>query len=724
MGDDRWVELPRQVDLRRATSDRRAEATYNFVPLPETVVRAYQSAEDLPSHAWYDTERNSGWFDVTLTTRSPLYIRCPLTSDEFERAETEKLEQVDDFRKLARHTPHFFYTRDTKEPVIPGSSLRGMLRAIVEIAGYGKVGPVTEEKLFYRCLDKSSLKDKYLSKFVEETGTKSKPRYKPKVHGGILRATEGGNWEIEPCDIHRVEKDDVARRVVSLTANGADLYTGLGPNDLPAYRNQEVHVKPGVAGWHTHQRVSHGKVRYFELWYQKGTVVAPGTKGAVKGTLVLTGPMATGKGSSAKLRNHMAFVFVPTNAAAVPVPIEVMELANHPAQITWWQERAFKTSDPSGAFAKGDPVFYLADGGKITFLGRAQMFRVPYQRRPLDLLPEPLRREADIDLAEALFGWTKSDQVGRSQDDRARSFAGRVAVTDATLHGEVIRDPVVTPKILSAPKPTAFQKYLTQDFADVRQLYHYDTAASGEDTPPKRDPVLRGHKRYWPQGEVTTQNIEETSPDWLDEQGKVKCDSSQHTQIQPVRTKTNDAKSAFAFRVYFENLDARELGALAWALHPLDLDSVPNADPVHALGMGKPLGLGAVKLKATLTLTDRQARYRSLFGSDGWQLGTPAAVADAQDQPLNTKRAFDLADRPTREALAGPFEEFVRAELGEEKTGRLAKLDRVLCLLLLMHWPASRPDWLRDEGVNRDRPVLPDPLHHTGNSPAKPLSSH
>ena len=109
---------------------RRAIAPYNFVELPEQIVPAQQP---LPEGDRYYTHLHTGRIDCTLTTESPLYIRCGLTPEQFKEA------------KEAKDLPEFFYLDpETKKPVLPGSSLRGMLRILVEIASFSKIEQVSD----------------------------------------------------------------------------------------------------------------------------------------------------------------------------------------------------------------------------------------------------------------------------------------------------------------------------------------------------------------------------------------------------------------------------------------------------------------------------------------------------------------------------------------------------------------------------------------------------
>ena len=134
---------------------RKARAPYNFVPLPKQVlyVRDAPDSEqsELPRQDRYypEAERYTGWVACKLCTETPLYTRCALPPGEWKKrkVQEEKLRSLDD-------PPDFFYTDlEEREPVIPGSSLRGMLRNLMEIIGYSKVQPVTDQqKITYRAV--------------------------------------------------------------------------------------------------------------------------------------------------------------------------------------------------------------------------------------------------------------------------------------------------------------------------------------------------------------------------------------------------------------------------------------------------------------------------------------------------------------------------------------------------------------------------------------------
>ncbi len=732
---------------KNPNTDRMASAPYNFVPLPERVVKAVDQADALPSHDVYLNK--SGYFDVALTTKSPLYVRCPFLLKDFLRQEREEDEECP-FRQKVKNTPDFFYTHDKTQPVIHGSSLRGMLRSLLEIVSYGKVERVTDKRLFFRTVDGSAIGTYYNKRMVKQLGEVAvtpDPKassYRSRVQGGFLRIRSDGSYEIEECIVARIETDDLLaafcladrRELYELGGRPLTAHDDRNPNQTPkwAYQHRDIWVDVDASEgdyffpkqFRT-DRQGKKRLRHPDLYlrFRKATNPSSFVKGKKKGKIVLTGHMND---------KHLAFVFLENNSPApnvVKIPNErdepdinrrLVDLFHGDDQITRWQASAFPHGQPGGAqrnrngyLRDGEPVFFLMENNELVFFGRAQMFRLPYRQRPVDLIPKELRRPEDIDYADALFGFVRSredlgDMKKRNvtipqQGEKGRAYASRVFVTDAHLTQDQNQDDLwlspatITPRILATPKPTSFQHYLTQQNPNSRNdLNHYDSSST----------VLRGHKRYWHQGDREVLDIKENDPQWL-RNGRVKNDSTQHTQFKPVKTGVT-----FSFRVYFENLSERELGALCWALHPLG-DSKKTY--CHSLGMGKPLGMGAVKLDATLHLTDRSKRYGSLFNKEEgntWQTG----AAEGQQ----------ISHRATLKSLTQAFEQHVLEELRPgQPCHHLSDLKRIGMLLKMMEWPGFPPDSLGDRYLDkdkrpntrympirptneyRDRPVLPDP---------------
>lgn len=323
------------------------------------------------------------------------------------------------------------------------------------------------------------------------------------------------------------------------------------------------------------------------------------------------------------------------------------------------------------------------EDGKLVFFGHTMMMRLPYHHTPLDFVPEALRRESDLDLAEAIFGYTKSTGEGK-----ARAYASRVFVGDALLEPKqadiwLSREPIV-PKILGSPKPTTFQHYLTQPTPDpqkkgrgrsgnpkyVKELTDY--ADHGKS-------VIRGYKLYWHKGKVTAADLQEELDRLRDAQGREKENDTQHTQMRPVAREVR-----FRWRIAFENLSDVELGALLWAL---TLPGEPDRAYRHSIGMGKPFGMGAIKIEASLMLDDRQQRYKTLFEGDDWHIG----AVNADDRIPEFVSCFDR---------------LILARIGAANVSSLANVERIQMLLCMLEWPGPDKELTRYMEIERQDPKI------------------
>ncbi|GIK75183.1 MAG: CRISPR-associated RAMP family protein [Chloroflexota bacterium] len=667
-----WPKHDNPQYKRRAHNgeEYRATAPYNFVPLPDTVRLVEQP---IPGHDNY-LRGFTGYFDCTLTTLTPLYTRTALKPEFFEQ-------WGDDLRKLmkdpvARETyAQFFHIDNVEEPLIPGSTLRGMVRALIEIASSGKSMWVSNEKLFYRTVDNSTIGKEYSARM---TG---------KVKGGILRKNADGYY-IEECVVLRVQRDKLG--------GPNALYDGTAPNKRPKWTNSAgaphqyapVWVRVAANGWAVED------IRYST------------TKGFRGGRLVITGDIP---------RKQKEFVFLDPapNTAHIAVSEELIHQLQSEHQITQWQENAFPTDKPtSGSRSRpgmlrsdkhlemeGDPVFYLIEGNTLVFLGRAQMFRLPYNHSPLDMVPGALRSHLQdgqevFDLAEAMFGYAPEKGAN---GERKSSRAGRVYFGDARFAEARSRlwwsDEPVTPKILGSPKPTAFQHYLVQnrqrrhDPDQKDRLAHYGT-------PTPTETIVRGHKLYWHKQSVVRNRAE------IKEENNVPWESdTQHTQIRPV----SDGVT-FKFRVHFENLLAYEVGALLWAL---TLPGGASEQYRHKIGMGKALGLGSVAISAVLHLTER---------------GVSASSADHPAQPEKKGRYEQLFagqdwHRAERQTTDEDNKEFLKAfagfAVGQPDTKVFLADSRIRLLLTMLRWPGPSADDTQTMSLEafKVRPVLPTPDH-------------
>jgi len=661
----------KQVEIK--DTKRIASAPYNFVPLPEVVVTAVSSPNDLPPHNTYadGKYKHTGYFDVTLTTRSPLYVRAALTLEQFAKQERGD-EPKDDFRALAKNTPDFFYTRAKQVPVIPGSSLRGMLRALLEIVSHGKMMRVTDKhKIYFRAVA-APQHDPLSTPYKDILG-----KFGANVRVGYLHK-DGDVWKIRPAKSPQdIGWSGERKPYLSLK----DSFFEHHPLDGFIRFNEDNFRPQYLPISFDFERRQGTDKQGKKVSYTTITAISPDTKKlSHRGVLVASGNMRETGDETPSPRNKYAIV-LEENSKGMLLNLNAQAVLDYEDSLTPFQAQNPPFDAQHGSLALGQVIFYVPNGKEVIHFGHTPNFRISaYAARekraitPNDLVPDELKCPEYIDFAEAMLGYVRTfseleDMVRRKvikeiapQGDPQRAFASRISVTQATLVNENLSDdefwlvpptsdPIV-PKILATPKPTAFQMYLTQQEPDLKsKLDHYTS-------PPPHATNIRGNKLYWHQGKRTFDDLKEKDEQWLRD-GKVKPESTQHTQFRPVRDGVE-----FKFRVYFENLSDEELGALCWALHPVGEEGKTYC---HSLGMGKPFGMGAVKLEATLHLTERVARYSTLFAENDW-------VTGEKDGELNAYRAR--------------FEEFMLQELQPNRPlAHLSEMPRIAMLLKMIEFP-------------------------------------
>lgn len=583
---------------RNRTRHPYAWAPYNFVPMPNKPVYAELDAEGKPPrHDIYDAERHTGYFEVTLTTETPLFVRGMLTEAEITYHDENGARKVlppKERSDILRKKPDFF-SPDGAKPVIPGSSLRGMLRTLTEIVTNSKMHFISDNKLVYRAIFYGdALVNDYREITTDVLGDKHYAYPTERMGGGYLRRGESpSGWVIQPAkapngdSIALVDRkqipniDRLERR--PLTLHNVWIIPPLQRELIVGKEGVNLRIAEarGIQMASTADRPSND--------YEAATLLISKTVGSIE-----------------KNRHWYPAVYAPVDDPQQALPI---------SQQMWddfIKDRDLNRGIPNRRIENEDDVlFYLLDkNGNLLFFGPTMFFRVPYKNSIVDLIPQNLRASNDkIDYAEAMFGYVSE----RDEDRTPSAYAGRVSVTSAFLtddspHRDNPFDETIIPKILSSPKPTTFQHYLEQpkeawDHED--NLHHYGVLNAR----------LRGHKLYWRQMQTELAQVQEPKykNDPQTAQTLQNNNDTQHTLIRPVRKGIT-----FQFKIHFENLTKVELGALIWVLTLGD-----DPDARHQLGMGKPFGLGVVQLQPKLVLTSRtsadenKGRYRRLFDDKG-----------------------------------------------------------------------------------------------------------
>lgn len=223
------------------------------------------------------------------------------------------------------------------------------------------------------------------------------------------------------------------------------------------------------------------------------------------------------------------------------------------------------------------PCFYKAEGSRVAHFGAGPYYRIPYKKTIGEHVPDEIKNPA-VDFTSAVFG-------------NKEHWASRVFFEDSFLaEGQKAEfyDEAFA-KALLEPKPTSFQFYLNTE--------------NGKPAHWNQNTNIRGYKFYW-----------HRKTDWADR--SVYTEDNIHNRMSPLKE-----GHKFSGRIRFKNLDSVELGALADVLSICD-----TKDTCFKLGMGKPIGMGSVKVTAKLNLQGDDY-YKTLFDDSGF---AKAKAADAQ----------------------------------------------------------------------------------------------
>lgn len=586
-------------------------APYNFVPLSDWVY--YPSGWEKISHDLPLRNGVSGVIRFTVIAKSPLLIAG---------------EQDGGREKVFQRLP------DSNKFFIPGSTLRGMIRNVLEIATFSKMRYVDNRRFGLR--DLSGGVPAYTKKITTETPLGSRI-YKAESRSGWL-AFEGGKWVLYPCEHARVEHEDLAKmsvpRTKGATGNLAkkldDIRKKIEATDPSKGEKQNIvdelnklfgdfnpahplntdrllgdmlnsrgrrktlaeyrkAFNQGLLGFTGNNRTAQYK---YSTWNSRGQaldiVFDTGATATVhphngkklvyrKATSLGTGSIPghfvfTGQPSPQK---HMEFIFYQCADAAIEVPEDVMQgfLFIHAESEDWNYWRKKNRSE------ERIPVFYLGPRpDTVTHLGLAQMFKLPYTYSIHDAIAHSSTdhlNHAKPDFVESVFGYTHADNP-------EHGLKGRVSFSAARCVSGQKDSPVTV--ILNTPKPTYYPNYIRQktDASGERLATNadgYKTLMNDDAELRGWNPELRGWKRYPARKYIAPASIPQ---------------SNVTSTLRPLQ-----AGAAFEGTLRFHNLAREELGALAWAM-----TWGGNSQLLHSLGMGKPFGLGQVQVQIDTTSSE------------------------------------------------------------------------------------------------------------------------
>ncbi|OOC10832.1 TIGR03986 family type III CRISPR-associated RAMP protein [Thioalkalivibrio halophilus] len=460
---------------------------YNFVPLTPFVLRP-----DWHAHVSHDHPFQDGWsgeIRIRLTAHTPLSVGGAQTPGSDREPGKVHLARTPDGR-----------------PAVPASSLKGMLRHVLEIAAFGHFREVEDQRLGVRDLTKAD--NFYMKEMV-----------KAPVQAGWLRYREG-SWYIRPVNFVRLHQEELIR--------------AFGVDEQKWKKAGTVQKRYGLIGTLPEIHFDVGPVRNND----QADAIDLG-RGPRHGHVVVTGQ--PGPDYTRKNAKKREFIFYDAGKPRdeIPVSPEVMSDFQfiHQESPEWndfWKPQLHSVSP-------GVPVFWHAEGDQssVRSLGLAMMYRLAYRNTLHDAIRHTragknaasahLDDDAP-DLAELLFG--RIDAEGPNGSLRGRVMPGLAECEeDVATHWE-------GPMVLNGPKPTFYPAYLRQQETKKDYITLMDDRAE-----------LSGWKRY----PVRSSHHVPRPPD------------KSGPKVQ-VKLETVPSDTTFSTQIRFHNLRDVELGALVWAL--------------------------------------------------------------------------------------------------------------------------------------------------------------
>jgi CRISPR-associated protein (TIGR03986 family) len=529
----------------------KARAPYNFVPFPNAsnIVYRYKNKSELPSHGYNGSiiaELNTGWIEYTVANQTPLYI--------------------------GNGNGEFFHIN--KEYMIPGSTMRGRIRANAEILSHAQPQFIDDQKFWYRGLadkcsnlrnqynnhlknisvnrDESSIEDSvqagYLSKVngkyrIKPVKTDSKGRYFQSIHESRLRTMDIAKQNVEHIFMYKnvdweqlrdLKKRRAIRERNQILKDDAK-NNGRGKDSFAPY---------SIKVWYeiNDRGIVTNISKNFKQNWNEGYLMNSTNLGNKQRHYLIYGADTT---SSLPI----------SRTVVAQYKVNVKARTNHEKNL-FSLDKLDKDEENGGVKS----IFYKLSKNKGDHYVEAIAF-TPYMKLPYKKgIGEAVAsiHSEKIDYVQAIFGMTDPTPY------KGRVVFDNLKITSkdsekASLFKDQVRLPLVN------PKPTSFQLYLKQAGDNVKNLVTYNDAFE-----------LRGYKFYY-----------------LKESEDLPSGKQIGDHISTIKAMKENTE--FSGRIYFENLYDDELGLLLRAIKPFEGKS-DDGKVFDSIGQGKPFGFGRVKI--------------------------------------------------------------------------------------------------------------------------------
>lgn len=379
------------------------KAPFNFVPLSNKVYFpdwANQISHDIPFEDGED-----GIIDLKITNITPLFTKNGTNKSDIE--------------EYSAHVPT---TDGQKKYFIPGTTLKGCFRSVMEILSFAKLQNYNNDSFgIPREFDTRKADNKYYMQFMKD------------VRCGWLQKEDDGNYYLSEC----------VSGIVDITHNEIIA-------KFPRFNVGKDHTSAEI------KQKSFGNVLYPEY-----------IKDGVAYQIVCTGYM---KGKQRE------YLFSSNQKNPVIVDEKVVKAFESVHKNTNY----YGGKNGKGGFLKNRlhegnpiPVFFTSKNGDVTAMGITRMFRYPYPIKVENAVANCYSEKIDYqkrDLPETIFGYTDGEQ----------SIKGRVAFTSAFADNNIDDDSLIVMKgVLGQPSSSYYPLYLKQDGGAYKTFKDLDAKIAG-----------------------------------------------------------------------------------------------------------------------------------------------------------------------------------------------------------------------------------------------------
>ena len=377
------------------------KAPYNFVPLADKVFYpdwAEQVSQDIPFEDGED-----GIIELTIENVSPLFIRNGGQDQEM--------------------SSHVIMPNGEKKYFIPGTSLKGCFRSVMEIMSFAKMQQYDKDSFgIPREFDTKKTDGKYYTKFMKN------------VSCGWLQQV-GDDYYVSECvkGVEVVSHEDLKTAFKDFTTgrnhhSAQEKQESLSETELyPLYEKESVNYRVVCTGHFDEEKKFHeylfSEDQYSPVLVDKKVIAA--FESIHKNTEYYGGK--NGKGGYLKPKLH------------------------HGERI---------------------PVFFTKDKGAITAVGITRMFRYPYPINVEKAVDNCYTEAVDYDkhdLPEVIFGYTGKEE---------KTLKGRVTISHALCDSTISDTALITQRgVLGSPSSSYYPLYVKQDAKNHEYISYKEKTA-------------------------------------------------------------------------------------------------------------------------------------------------------------------------------------------------------------------------------------------------------